>query len=532
MTNKHDQLKTWSPLVLALLLPSLSPSLGQAAGALRCEDLFRSPPQVSRTYLPTEIPFHIRQKVDFQKLIPSGEFIQSVSTRATGSEIAVVSLVQGQSTGKNGNAKIRIIDTSSNQVLLNGEFDKIKAVSLLSEANLIAITASKPEDGKAAKLYLYEFESGANSSTAGRIASNPATSKGPTSGLPALRDSANGSFKSGMALAIPGSQYHGVLVDQIVLRRDLPYAFVVQDSANARATVRYEPTEPGVSPTTSLLNQGTTVIDAKTMANKGELKFGELVPIRASLNPKSTMMALHLVNPMVAKKRQHTVVVVDAREPQKALFTYAYEKSGFTIPVGPNAVVGVSNFIRTSWSPDGRYLAMMEQQTGSLTLHDTESGKNIESIRAPDERWPIAGSTYLADGRLVLVRIGQRPGSLELPLEKALFVSILEPGQSSFVRPENHFEIRLSGQAAAEGLFEPGAVKSMIELKNGKMLAIQLRQQLALINLEKPTEQTVLSPMSDSQDSRSAEISSMRKRTENKIEISDRQSGLFELEIP
>lgn len=493
-------------VITFLLLLFYSPAFAQN----NCADFFKKNvvANINETSLTLE-SLSIHQKFSFRDLGIEGQ-IKTTTLGTDGKQIAVVSRIENF----NGDLdqprqQLHLIDVETQKVILQETFREIKKVFFMPEQNAIAIDGTRPSDGKVAKLFMIK------------------------AGPPPLEKSQTHTLVEQTSFQLPGSPYWGVGVTQVLTRPDLLSIIVIQDSANPLKTIYRENTPSMVDPNTSLLNQGMYVFGSYSLELKATPTFSGLHPISAAINPNSSLLALTVVNPIVAEKGNHSIVIVDAQNPERALYTYNFGGSSMTLPMGPNADMSVSYNITTQWSPAGEKLAIVEQSTGSVIVYNSKTKEQWESRRNADNYWPIRGSQMLNDGNLLLVRQGIKPHTESRAHHTDLFIYLASTTTAIREDLVPRFSLQLAG--SPKNSKTPIKIQNIFEMQDGKILAFILKDQIIFVDRINPRRQVSLAPGTriplewwQSSDP----VSSVQKVSESTLRISDHEQGVFDISVP
>lgn len=470
-----------------------------------CKDLFVPKNKVGlrpSTVLTYET-ITVEQKLAFKDLKLEGQ-LKKVIPIAEGKVSVLVTEIPYERTDINLNPRqfLYVVEMSSKRMIISETFTRIKHVSYLAQQKLLAVDGTRTNDGKVAKLYLV-----------------PLTRSTPP--VPYL--------------TLPGSQYWGVDVKAVIERADLSAIMVVQDSANTLMTIRRERSSPFVDPNTSLLNQGVYLFDSKTLQPLSPLRYDVRHPVNITLNPKSSLMAMTITNPIVADKNNLGVVIVDSRDPQKVIYQYDFKESGITIPIGPNVEKKIGFKVSTHWSPDGRSLAIIEKSTGSVIVYDSVTGKETISRRDVDDLWPILGGTFLENNQLLIIRQGLQPLSTKGDaLDYFVYLMNIDALSSNSAIPS--FPLQLSSVAPTSR--RDGrelSLNSIVEMQYGRVLALIFSDQIIFVDRRDARQQISLAPGLETplewwQPAKT--LSSVEKIDENTLRVSDHQQGVFDITVP
>jgi hypothetical protein len=435
---------------------------------------------------------------------------------------------------------VEVVDLQTGLTVFSEGFTKVNGVYFIPDSELIAIDGTKKADGRISKLYTLPIEK-----TETKVAQAPATANPGNNLMDAAARFWLGPFaatspavvKNTDSLKLPGSPNWGVGVAQVVARKDLRYVFVVQDSSNALKTVYLPDTPRGADPHSSLLNQGAYLFDPKTMNPMGSLNYGDLAPIDMTLNPRTKLAALTLVDPIVAHRQQNNVVIVDTDQPQKPLYTYVFAETGVEHNYGRYTQTE-HNQIATQWSVDGQSLFIVESTSGTVVKYDIAKGKETASERNGADRWPISGSAALSDGSILVLRQGNRPmkdGNDKRPAQVFGYITSAVEALSQNTKPD--FELKFDPSPELFQRYHSQAQPDMIqaqavfEMQNGRMIVVVLDGQVIAIDRDRPQEQIALNPPPSERFPNRPIISSVKKINESILRLSDREHGVFDLAI-
>ncbi|MGE4130610.1 MAG: hypothetical protein AB7F86_03185 [Bdellovibrionales bacterium] len=404
--------------------------------------------------------------------------------------------------------EVLVFDIEDRQVLERANFTRVKSLHFIEGSQWLAIDGTLRSDGNVAKLYLLGL--GNRSSSEGRAL------------IP---------FGASMpSLDLPHSRYWGVGVEQVVSRSGLGTFLVLQDSANALGTVRYQPSNPMANPHTSLLNQNGTIFDKRSLRPLKSIKFTqegeEIQPIMAELNPKSSLVALHAVDPLVAHKRKDSIYVIDLKNPSEELFAFPFGRSGLDFPMGSMAYTSASNQFHLSWDSTGERLLILEGVSGSVIQVNVKTKEQTVDRRDLTNRWPIAGGAILNDGSLFLVRSGRMTSGNQLLRDEALFASIDDGPLVELHLSQQVSAVRDRVRNRAQGR----VVDQIFELNGGQHIALAIEDQILLLDRAHPNQQLVINP-SDVTAAKNFRLGQIIKVSDSTLRLIDREKGIFDLTI-
>ena len=557
-------MKSFKPWMKPMLLTSSLIIGGSAnAAALRCASVFVASATAGQALAPREakessrlaqaqrdaLLIQMKEQLDFSLLDLPGQVQYAIPSR-DGSLFAVTSQVPRRP-GEAASTVLKVVDVKNQKVVFSDTFAVVNKLEFIDQNNRLGVAGTRAGDGQKSRLYILHLREDKDSQKRPALPINTSTSSQALTpfsmfssafwGVATTAQNRPAPSPQKTVQDLPASKDWGVGVTQMISREDLPQIVVVQNSENPIATIRYRAVDlPGVDPKTTVVNYNVTLIDPHTLLPTAHLKYGDLSPMHARLNPRSTLMALTLKNPVVAMKSMDAVVVVDAaRDPEKPLYTYQLGGSGFTVPMSATSHQVVGHQIGTHWSPDGRFLLITEAAMGTVVVYDTVSQTELVSKRELHSRWPIAGARLLADGRLLILRLGSSPqgGAFQAdPSVKAFVIDLHESATQITARLNDDggsdYDVELSQRRDLLRLGDTGVsqVRKIFEMKNGRVIVLVLRDQLILIDRDHPENQRVVVPDKVAQRSE-ALLSSVIQISDDLLQVSDHEHGVYTFEI-
>lgn len=387
---------------------------------------------------------------------------------------------------------VYVVDLKSGKPELLFGYSNIAWLDFVEGTDLLAVAATKSSDGKKKRLYLVNLKTGHTK-----------------------------------ALDLMPSRYHGVGVQQILSRPGLPYLAVIQDSANDLDL-----------PGPNVQTQGLWLFDSSTMQplNPKTFSYDGLVPKFAALNPANSTVALLLADPITANIPREAIVVVDLVNPEKILFRHDFAQVRYVIPLGMNTETGLRNSVQMEWSKDGRALNAVEHTSGTVVTYNAATGASTATERADGKHpfWPTAGGGFLPDGESILIRQGhQEVEELKLSVDPRLLVylsgSMPEISERGAVAS---FELQpsLSQELQARGRSGHNPVSATFVLREGRILAFVLRDQIVFVDRENSTAQTAFSPNSASR-TYSPRIRKVIQADDRTLRVVDYEHGVADIEV-
>lgn len=435
----------------------------------------------------------IRERLNFDGALEAGNRLMAVQDKS-GRHAAVV-VGNRSKDGKTVELDLQIVDTAEKKVVFSSlDFTHITSLTFIDGASKLAVNGTKTNDGQVAKLYVVDFE-------------NP--KKTFTTTLSAL----------------PGSPYRGTGVVDVLGAPDLQRVVVFQNSFNPLRTMKLKHAIPMVDPNTSVFNQGAYVYDTDFVGStlRESLSYPDgLVPIAGLRSPHSDLLALHVRQPVIAYKQRESVIVVDLKNPEAVVYRY-------DLPIIDRKID-----LAFSWSLDGRILTIAERQTGTLVAYDVKTKTEAGSPRGEGRPWPIAGAHTLQDDSLLVIRHGSEIQKKDLAMALVGTIASLThiPGEN----PAATFSVHLSddqtlSQRVRNRYMGVVGINSVIELKNGKILALVLDDQIVLIDRAQPRNQIILTPRSLPAEKFGPFLPSVIKVSEDTLRFVDRDNGVFDATI-
>jgi hypothetical protein len=414
-------------------------------------------------------------------------------------------------------AELQILDLVNHKILFRQNFASLEKIFFVPGTETLVVNGRTNSDDRKRKLFLFQL-----SSSHLRIESQI---QEPGQNLPVAKSSQAQPLKS-IELELEGSKGFGVDVAQVIGSQTLPSVFVVQNSANTRKDILYQ---GSLGPTTtSVLNQSTFLLSVKNGKAVEELKFGDYVPVDLNLNPHSNLMAMRLEDPVVARKKVKKVVLVDATDPQKILWSYEFANSSFEIHLEMHTVGKQELRLKTEWNAEGTKLAIYDKALGSLVIHDLLINQTFEILQTPESRWPLAGIKFLQDGSLLILRWGHEPTGLDSKIRSGIFAQVLMPsGGSSALFEIKFHESRL--RRLKTEISQPELL-AIHELKQGRVWAFGFDDQIVLMGAQSPSQQKIL--IEPQEGTWRPVLKDIKKVSETRLEITDLRHGVYDWIVP
>ena len=414
-------------------------------------------------------------------------------------------------------AELQILDLVNHKILFRQNFGSLEKIFFVQGTDTLVVNGRLDPANKQRKLILYQVSQDL------RLLESPENRK--SQNLPVAKSSESQPLRSQL-LEIEGSKSFGVDVAQVIGSQDLPHVFVVQNSANTRKDILYQ---GSLGPTTtSVLNQSTFLLSVKNGKAVEELKFGDYVPVDLNLNPHSSLIAMRLEDPVVARKKVKKVVLVDGKTPQEILWSYEFANSSFEIPLGMNTVGKQELRLKTEWNAEGTKLAIYDKALGSLVVHDLLKNQTFEILQTPESRWPLSGIKFLQDGSLLILRWGHEPTGLDSKIRSGIFAQVLMPSGGSSALFEIQFHESRLRRLMTE-ISQPELL-AIHELKQGRVWAFGFDDQIVLMGAQSPSQQKIL--FEPQEGTWRPVLKDIKKVSETRLEITDLRHGVYDWIVP
>jgi hypothetical protein len=518
---------------LIALSALIVPAVGDAQS---CAELFAS--HSHQDSAPASID--LKARLSFHDVLPPGHVVEKVVSDQSGRYAAIDSVPEGRSVKH----VITVVDLLTSQPIFTDHFESVKSIHFMDDTDLLTVSATRLKDGPEHKFYLLEYLESKRTplldAAADQLVSVAASviplEKTSLNWLPALSSRAhivpNPKVPHATGAVLPeylpvsGARSWGVNVEQVISRADLPYTFIVQSGSTSREIRRGY----------SVMNKGLDIYNSNTRGYIGSLAFNSLVPEEVRVNPVSSLMALRLVDP-TGRTGKTTVVLVDSKDPRKILLELPFDRSTYKLPKTPGSRENVilNKIISMQWSPGGRHLLISERQAGSLIIYDTVTKKQETSIVPPQDRWPLAGGVFLNNGHYLLLRIGGQKAGVKSEDSDSLHAVVIAIGKPINLASAPQFTVKTSSMRESNtmSVFDPNSVVSAHSMKNGMAAVIAFRNQMVMIDLKNPVDgQTILVPARKNLKANVSSFTSVRKVSEDLLEVSDRSHGVFDLRLP
>lgn len=442
---------------------------------------------------------------------------------------------------KESTIQVVVVDLKNKkQIFENLEFTSLRSLHFGVDGELW-VEGTFASDGRVAKPYVFNFLSeeplplAPPAKRSEHVPSNSLMLWSPFwwfATLPADSKKVNDKY-----LDLPGSPYHGTGVKQLIELPDQNFMIAIQDSANSLKTVPYVPSFPGAYPFTSLKNIGAYVFNKKTLKVETHLSYEGLVPDQAWLGPEAKHIAFKLESPLAANKPRQTIVIVDSHDLQKVLFSFEFDKPGHDVALGATAYKTIANQINVSWSPSGDKILISENVSGSLILVDVNTGESSQVLLDYDHRQPLLGAEFFEDGSLLAIRYypardGLAAGLVGQKIEVSDVKNFKTNLNQSEMQPLFQQAILFSSKFFRWGLHQTPKFLGLHSMKNGKRWVLALESHLILMDSQNPKNTTLLSPNDSESDRLANAILEVKKLSEDRLLITDRQTGVFEITLP